>query len=327
MSGPALADLWRAHQGPCAEAEAAWASGRMHHAWLLAGPDGVGKRAFALAMARMVLADAAGMDVPADHPAARLLAAGSHPDFRLVEPGLTARGDRRASVIAVDEIRAMQAVLHLAPSMAPWRVVLIVPADAMHAPSANALLKSLEEPPARTLFLLVSHAPGRLLPTIRSRCRRLRFAPLAPEATRALLAQARPGDGQDELDRLARLAEGAPGRALRLAEVGTAALADALDVIAHAGPQRSGPQALALARQLSARQQQARYEAFLELVPLHLEAVARSRSGAALDAALRLWEEARDLGRDGPVLDPAATVAELCRLVAMAGHLPTQSQP
>lgn len=327
MSGWAMAELWRSHPAQRAEAEAAWASGRMHHAWLLAGPDGVGKRAFALAMARMVLADARGMDVPGDHPAARLLAAGSHPDFRVVEPGLTARGDRRASVIAVDEIRAMQAVLHLAPSMAPWRVVLVDPADAMHAPSANALLKSLEEPPPRTLFLLVSHAPGRLLPTIRSRCRRLRFAPLVPEATRALLAQARPGDGPDELDRLARLAEGAPGRALRLAELDAAALADALDVIARAGPGRAQPHALALARQLSARQQQARYEAFLDLVPLHLEAVARSRTGPALDAALRLWEEARDLGRDGPALDPAATVAELCRLVAAAGPLPTQSQP
>mgnify|MGYP005839827971 CR=1 FL=1 len=315
----ALAGLWRQHPAPRAALEAAWASGRMHHAWLLAGPDGVGKRAFALAAARMVLAGSSSMDVPDDHQAARLLAANSHPDFRRVEPGLTGRGERRSAVIAVDEVRAMQSVLHLAPSIARWRVVLVDPADAMHAPSANALLKSLEEPPANTLFLLISHAPGRLLPTIRSRCRRLRFGPLPEEAVRAMLAQLLPGDDPGELDRLAMLAEGAPGRALRYAGLQVAALADALATIADAGPQQVHAHASALARALAGRQAQPRYEAFLELVPRHIAAVARTRTGDALDAALSLWEEARDLGRDGPALDPAATVAELCRLVAAAG--------
>jgi DNA polymerase III, gamma/tau subunits len=207
----------------------------------------------------------------------------------------------------------------LAPALSSWRVIIIDPADAMHPPTANALLKSLEEPPARTLFLLVSHAPGRLLPTIRSRCRRLRFLPLSGEATRAALAAALPGEGPDELNRLAALAEGAPGRALRYAGLQAGALADALATIAAAGPERARTHASALARALSGRQAQARYEAFLELASRHLEAVARTRRGEALDAALALWEEARDLGRDGPALDPAATVAELCRLVAAAG--------
>ncbi len=319
MSGDALAGLWRQHAAARAAFEAGWASGRMHHAWLLAGPDGVGKRAFALAAARMVLAGADSMDVADEHPAARLLAAGSHPDVRRVEPGLTARGDRRSAIIAVDEIRAMQEVLHLAPALAAWRVVIIDPADAMHPPTANALLKSLEEPPARTLFLLISHAPGRLLPTIRSRCRRLRFPPLSGEATRAALAAALPDHDPAALDRLVALAEGAPGRALRYAAADAPALVDALATIARAGPQRAPTHALALAKALSGRQAQARYEAFLELAPRHLEAVARTREGEALDAALALWEEARDLGRDGPALDPAATVAELCRLVAAAG--------
>jgi DNA polymerase-3 subunit delta' len=319
VNGDALAGLWRAHPAARAALEGAWASGRMHHAWLLTGPDGVGKRAFAMAAARMALAGAPSMDVPDDDQAVRLLAAGSHPDFRLLEPALTARGDRRSTVIAVDEVRVMQSVLHLAPSIAQWRVVVIDPADAMHAPTANALLKSLEEPPPRTLFLLVSHAPGRLLPTIRSRCRRLLFRPLPPDATRALLRDALPERDEAELDRLAALADGAPGRALALAGLEAGGLVDALDTIARAGPERARAHAFALAKALAGRQAQARYEAFLELAPRHLAAVARTRRGDALDAALALWEEARDLGRDGPALDPAATVAELCRLVAAAG--------
>jgi DNA polymerase-3 subunit delta' len=319
VSDDPLRGLWRAHGAQRAALEESWASGRMHHAWLLTGPDGVGKRAFAMAAARMVLAGSVAMDVPDDHQAARLLAAGSHPDFRLVEPGLTARGDRRSNVIAIDEIRAMQSVLQLAPSIAHWRVVLIDPADAMHAPTANALLKSLEEPPPRTLFLLVSHAPGRLLPTIRSRCRRLTFRPLPADTALDLLRAALPDHGEDELERLAALADGAPGRALALAGLEAGGLVDALDTIARAGPDRARTHAFALAKALAGRQAQARYEAFLELAPRHLAAVARTRSGEALDAALALWEEARDLGRDGPALDPAATVAELCRLVAAAG--------
>jgi DNA polymerase-3 subunit delta' len=332
MSEP-LPGLWRAHAGPRAAFEAAWASGRMHHAWLLAGPDGVGKRGFALAAARMALSGATSMDVPDDHPAARLLSAGSHPDFRLLEPGLTARGDRRSAVIAIDDVRAMQSVLHLAPSLAAWRVVVIDPADAIQppdggrAPTANALLKSLEEPPANTLFLLVSHAPGRLLPTIRSRCRRLVFRPLAEDATRAALAGAMPAADHAELDRLTALSEGAPGRALRYAGLEAGALSDALTMIAGAPADTARATALALAKQLAGRQAQARYEAFLDLAPRHLAAVARTRGGDALDACLALWEEARDLGRDGPALDPAATVAELCRLVALAGPPAGPSPP
>src|SRR5690606_19534895 len=118
-----------------------------------------------------------GLETPDEHPVARLLAAGSHPDFRMLERLERPTGGL-ARNISVDQVRSLGALLSVTPSMSPWRVIVIDSADDLETSAANALLKMLEEPPANTLFFLVSHAPGRLLPTIRSRCRRLDFARL-----------------------------------------------------------------------------------------------------------------------------------------------------
>ena len=162
---------------------AAWQSRKLHHAWLLAGPRGVGKALFAQAAARAVLAEAAGppvdlpgLETPDDHPIVRLVDAGSHPDLRARAARTTKTGEL-ARNISVDQVRdAQRSCSASTPSMSPWRAVVIDSVDDLEAPAANALLKMLEEPPANSLFLLVSHAPGRLLPTIRSRCRMLDFA-------------------------------------------------------------------------------------------------------------------------------------------------------
>lgn len=155
-------------------------SGRMHHAWLLAGPQGIGKAGFAQAAARWLLASAAGpavphnrLDVSGDHPIASLLDAGSHPDFKVLQRLPKAGSEELARSITVDQVRGLQPLFATTPSLSPRRVVLIDAIDDLERGAANALLKNLEEPPAGTVFLLVSHAPGRLLPTIRSRCRTL----------------------------------------------------------------------------------------------------------------------------------------------------------
>ncbi len=164
---------------------AALGGAKLHHAWLIAGPEGVGKASFARAAATRLLARASGagalppgLAVPEDHPTAKLMAAGSHPDFRVMArlPKDAEKPDQDlARSITIAQVRTLQPMFATAPAMGPARVVLIDAIDDLERGGANALLKNLEEPPAGTVFLLVSHAPGRLLPTIRSRCRLLRF--------------------------------------------------------------------------------------------------------------------------------------------------------
>ena len=208
-----------------AEAEAtfldALRSGRMHHAWLITGPDGIGKATLAFRFARRLLAgipptDASDLD-PTD-PIFRRVAAGTHADMLTIERELNAKTGRMKRDIAVDDVRDIGGFMSLTPAEGGWRVVVVDGAEDMNLSSANALLKVLEEPPPRAILLLVCAAPGRLLPTIRSRCRRLRLAPLDDASMRQLLEQYLPRLTGDERDRLVTLAEGSPGRALMLAE-------------------------------------------------------------------------------------------------------------
>ena len=167
----------------------AYRGGRMPHAWLIGGPPGIGKATLAYRMARFVLAhpdcsapqveSAGSLALPPDHRAARLVAAQGHPDLLVLERRPGDSGALR-TVIAVEDVRRLVPFLGSTAGEAGWRVVVVDSADELNAAGANALLKLLEEPPRRCLFLIVSHAPGRLLATIRSRCRRLLLRPLAP---------------------------------------------------------------------------------------------------------------------------------------------------
>jgi DNA polymerase-3 subunit delta' len=175
------------HDEPWREWRAAVVSERMHHAWILAGTRGLGKGAFARAAARELVDGRGG-----HHPES-----GAHPDI-LVLDHLPANDDEEKKRdegksfqtkrnITIDQIRRMQQRLVTRPTLGERRAVIIDPADDLEKNAVNALLKSLEEPPAGTFFLLVTHRPGRLLPTVRSRCRVLRFAPLASDAMDAIL--------------------------------------------------------------------------------------------------------------------------------------------
>jgi DNA polymerase-3 subunit delta' len=157
--------------------------GRLHHAWLISGPEGIGKALFADKAALRVLAEGAGPPVDAPGSTCRtstasrkLVAAGSHPDLMRLERLPKDSGGELARSITVDQVRGLQRCSRPPPSFSPWRVVVIDAIDDLERPAANALLKNLEEPPPNSLFLLVSHAPERLLPTIRSRCRQLRLS-------------------------------------------------------------------------------------------------------------------------------------------------------
>jgi len=220
--------------------------GRLAHAWLISGPEGIGKATLAYRFARFVLAGggkaAAGPDpfggggapggdslhLAPDHPVFRRVAAGGHSDLITAERAVTEDGRLRGEIV-IDDIRAVVRFFKLTAGEGGWRLAVIDGADTMNPSAANAILKVLEEPPANSLLLLVAHNPGRLLPTIRSRCRKLNLRPLAEEQVTALLAGYLPELAAADAVALAQLADGSPGRALALAAEG------GLEIYRHIG--------------------------------------------------------------------------------------------
>lgn len=300
------------------------ASGKLHHAWLLAGPQGVGKARFADMAALRLLAEAAGpppggegLYVSPDHPTAKLIAAGSHPDFKRLERLAKDSTGELARNIPIAQVRTLQAMFATTPSMSSRRVVVIDAIDDLERAAANALLKNLEEPPAETVFLLVSHAPGRLLPTIRSRCRLLRFAPLGDDAMVRVLKRELPEADDAEIAALVRAGEGSPGRALGFAGLDIAALDEAMDYLAATGDPGNATR-VALAKSLSTKAAQMRYEAFLQRAPNFIARAAERRQGQALADAIARWEECRTLasGAVGLSLDPQSVVFQIGTLIA-----------
>jgi DNA polymerase-3 subunit delta' len=302
----------------------AWKSGALHHAWLLAGPRGVGKASFALAAAQRVLAEAAGppvgapgLETPDDHPVGRLVTAASHPDFRRLERIENKSGTGLARNISVDQVRELGELFAVTPAFSPWRAVVIDSVDDMEASAANALLKMLEEPPANSLFLLVSHVPGRLLPTIRSRCRRLEFAPLNDDAMTSVLERELPELSATERERLVPLANGSVGRALAYASLDLATLEEQALAILREGD-RDNARRSKLSQALGPKAAAERYAAFLDMAPTLIAREARGLDGSARRRALDAYARARETSQLAPRLsfDPAATVFQLGTILA-----------
>jgi DNA polymerase-3 subunit delta' len=316
------------HAAAASECLAAMSSGALHHAWLIAGPEGIGKATFARSVAARMLAEAADpgrlpptLNLSPEHRTATLLSAGAHPDYRELrrlpkESDKT--GEELARSITIAQVRALQPMLATKPALSGRRVILIDAIDELERPGAsNALLKNLEEPPAGTIFLLVSHAPGRLLPTIRSRCRLLRLEPLGDVETGEVLRRELPEASEAEIASLTARAEGSPGRAMRFAGLDVEGLDRALEQIASDGDPTNARRS-SLSKSLAGKAAQPRYEAFLERVPAFIAAKAKTRQGEALRTTLDAYTEARELGRAslGLSLDPATTVFEMGRIVA-----------
>ncbi|HEX7871294.1 MAG TPA: DNA polymerase III subunit delta' [Sphingobium sp.] len=319
---------WRGQDRAIADLLAGLDGERLHHAWLLGGPSGVGKAGIAMDFAKRLLGAAPDPFAPSgeltvrdDDPVARLIDAGTHPDLvrihRLTKDAKKGEAPTLARNITVDQVRSLSRFLHLAPSMAERRVVLIDAAEDMERGAANALLKSLEEPPRGTVFLLISHAPGRLLPTIRSRCRYLHFQPLGEADMDRVLGEVAADMPLADRQALIRGAEGAPGRALAMRDLDIAGLEAVLERIAADGDP-THRERIALARKLSPKAAQARYEAFLDLVPHYIARRLRSGRSAGHAAQADAWAEAVALGQGAITLslEPAATIFSLCGAVA-----------
>jgi DNA polymerase-3 subunit delta' len=270
----------------------AYNSGRLHHGWLLTGPRGVGKATLAWRIARFLLATPpaeddglfgappppATLDIAPDHPVAHRLLAGSDPGLITITRSVNDKTGRLRDEIVVDDVRVLNRFFGLSATDGGRRVVIVDCADEMNVNAANALLKMLEEPPARTTLLLISHRPSGLLPTIRSRCRTLRLSPLSAEDMSRALEQAgaaMPGNA----GHLTALAAGSVGAALRLTALGGLDLYAELIALLATLPRLDRPRALALAEAAAQRGAGDRFELLLDLIDTALARLART--GAA----------------------------------------------
>jgi len=291
---------------------------RLHHGWILTGPRGVGKALFALEAARSL--------IDPDNRHRSMIDHGTHPDLLWIrrlpkdppkegEP-VDPDAELRRS-ITIDQVRAVQHALTTRPSMADKRVVIIDSADDLERGGANALLKSLEEPPQGTYFLLISHMSDRLLPTIRSRCQMLRFDPLGDADMRAALCRLLPDAGEAEIAALVRTGRRAPGEAVQLAGMGF----DAVEALAEqiiAEGDASGRLRMQIAEKLSVKAAQPSYEAFLRFVPARIAALAGDLPQQQLARGVEAFHEADRLAARaiGLSLDKQAVLLQMGHLLA-----------
>jgi len=304
------------HDEAWADWRRALAGERMHHGWILAGRRGVGKSAFAMAAARELVAEG-GIPQPE----------GEHPDIRYVShpPKNDAEARKRddgkpyelARNIKVDQIRELQRRLTTRPTLGSRRAIIIDPADDMETSAANALLKSLEEPPAGTYFLLIAHRMGRLLPTIRSRCRVLNFPRVSDLDMDAILARESPQASAEERAAAIAAASGSPGAAIDFVELDLGKIHALMrQVVEHGDPDFAlrGKLAGAMGQRPSREKQLAAIELARAVVADRMHGV----SHAQIPALVETHGELVRLAGQAPTynFDPGLLVMEIGTLLA-----------
>lgn len=296
----------------------ALASGKLHHGWILAGPRGIGKAGFAVRAASAL--------VDPENRYTSMIERGSHPDILIInrlakeapkEAEETAPSAELKRSISVDQIRSLQSSLTKRPGLSDKRAVIIDSADDLERSGANALLKSLEEPPVGTYFLLVSHASDRLLPTIRSRCQTLRFDALGDSDMIMALQNSAPEASGAEIEALIRAGNGSPGQAIDFLGLELGELEDAMTSIIVSGDKNNALRT-ALAEQLALKAAQPRYEAFLRRAPSRIAENARHVDAGAALAATDAWRAASGLANRAVALslDKQSVVFQMGSLLA-----------
>ena len=276
-------------------------SEKMHHAWLVTGAIGIGKATLAYRFARAALARSderdlfgGALDVAPDSAAYRQVTALSHPGLLLLRRSYDQKSKRFTQSIAIDEVRRLKSFLALSAEDGSRRVVLVDSADDLNINAANALLKSLEEPPSRTLFLILSSSPGKLLATIRSRCRTLSLAPLGADdlqrAVRAALQAASKDDPtQDNWHALQRMSGGSTRRALDFIQGGGFQVQAKIDKIFAMLPRVDGRAGHVLADEIQGSANEQKFLLFMELLQETLARLIKAEAtgqGHADDVAL-----------------------------------------
>ncbi|WP_203292320.1 DNA polymerase III subunit delta' [Maricaulis parjimensis] len=310
----------------------AWESGRLHHAWMITGPKGVGKATLAWRAARRILGaapDAAfgPLGASPQDPVCKLLEAQSNPDLLLLRPPWDDKRKRWRAEITVEEARKAPHFFEKSSgAKGGWRVCIVDSADDMNTNAANAILKTLEEPPQRGVLFLVTHTPGRLPATIRSRCRRLDLRAPTPEQTTQWLTREHAIAGPDA-EAAARLAHGAPGRALALSVSGGVALARDVQSALARGATLAEPEMRTLADRISGKGGEALRGLFYEALAQGLRDQARQRAAAGEDVTgwLKAWRDLAALVRDADALylDPKQTALTALGLARNAARKET----
>lgn len=296
------------------------ADGRLHHGWVISGASGVGKATLAYRLARHLLADRGERDpfsqtlaIDVATRAARQVAALSHPGLLVLRRPYDTKAKRFAQSITVDEVRRLRSFLAHSADEGQWRIVIVDTADDLNVNAANAILKSLEEPPARTVFVLLTSEPGRLLPTIRSRCRTLDLAALGLDDLKRAVAQAfAAGDaeppGAQDWERLAELSGGSVRGALTISSSGGLKVYERVLALVSALPRVDWSAVHALGDELAGAAAEQKLEAFYDFLFGLLHRIVRARAtgqGSATDLQLaqkligdgrlphwaRAWEE------------------------------------
>lgn len=295
----------------------AYRSGRMHHAWIVGGEEGIGKATLAYRLARFMFAHpdpaapsvAAAKDLTVDPsvPSARRLAQQAHPDLFVLKRGLTKDGRSLMGEISVAEARRAVNFFSTTAGEGGWRITIVDTADDLNTNAANALLKVLEEPPPRSLFLILSSAPKRLLPTIRSRCRTLLLKPLSDDDVAGVLKGLPELAGETDPDELARVAGAAQGsvrRAAALLASDSLALRDQINALLERLPAVDALAVHALAEKLTGRDGTAAFELFIGAIQdwLHERlTLGAARQDARLAAWAALWEKTGRTAREAEI--------------------------
>lgn len=310
----------------------AFNTGRLHHAWMLTGPRGVGKATLAWRIARFLLAtpapDEGGMfapeiptslDIAPDHPVVVRAAAGAEGRIRNVTRSVNPTTKKLRQEIVADDIRALNGFFQMSAPDGGYRVVIIDDADLMNVTAANALLKMLEEPPARALLILISHQPSGLLPTIRSRCRTLPLRTLDASQVAEAMAQADVQAANSAA--LAALSGGSVGGAMRLSLLGGAGMYAELVGVMGTMPRMDRPRVLKLAELAAARGGEAKRDLLFTLIDLLLSRLARAGATGMPPASQATIGEADILKRLSPTPHQARIWADLAAEIgARARH-------
>ncbi len=240
----------------------AWKNNALHNSWLISGIEGIGKATLAYKFARFLLANntdkenCSSLNISPDNQVFRLVANNSHPDLKIIERDYTdtdrkkvlkaikdgeqlseteLKDLKKSSFIRVDDVRTINEFLSKHSSNDGWRVVIIDSIDEMNIASANAVLKILEEPPAKSLMLLISHNPNQLLPTIKSRCTKLNLQPLSDDVLASLLRRYRPNLTESNIKKIVEISSGSIGKALSYVDNNAVGLYDELKNILLSG--------------------------------------------------------------------------------------------
>ena len=283
-----------------ARAAKAIRSGLPPQAWLIVGPPGIGKATLAYRIARYLLrfgASANGpadLSVPANDIVSRQIEAQAHPGLMVLKRQVNERTGKLKTILEIDEVRRLASFFGMTAGAGGWRVAIVDSADEMNDNAANALLKILEEPPPKGILILISHAPGKLLPTIRSRCQRLDLKPLDEQILASALARLLPDTSADDRKALARIAEGSLGLALRLAGEDGLSLAREADTLLD---QRTPdvPAILALADRVARAQDGLLHFGEFLGQSLSRRIRARASEGQGDKRAVELWERVNAL--------------------------------